>query len=268
MAADDTVTGNEDTSIIGQATATDDDGDAITFSKATDPANGTVSVASGGSFTYTPTPNFNGVDSFEVSADDGNGGLGLATITLNVLPQNDDPVAADLSVSGNENASIAGQVTATDVDGDTVTYAKGSDPTDGSVTVNPDGSFSYVPNAGFSGFDSFIVIADDGNGGTDTATVSITVNATPKVARYTDASFTTLIQTYQDLAPAVADAAAGQGIKVLAPAAIGSAGSIPVTTNALTIAGNIPYDATFVMGVGVSDLFLQGFEEFVVVFAC
>ncbi|MGR5369162.1 Ig-like domain-containing protein, partial [Photobacterium damselae] len=58
-----------------------------------------------------------------------------------------------------------------------LTFKPGSDPSNGQVTVNPDGSWEYVPNTDFNGEDSFTVVVDDGNGGTDTITV--TVNVTP-----------------------------------------------------------------------------------------
>ncbi|ENO8810646.1 tandem-95 repeat protein, partial [Photobacterium damselae] len=65
----------------------------------------------------------------------------------------------------------------TDVDGDNLTFKPGTNPENGSVTINADGSWEYVPNPDFNGEDSFTVVVDDGNGGTDTITV--TVNVTP-----------------------------------------------------------------------------------------
>ena len=64
-----------------------------------------------------------------------------------------------------------------DVDGDSLSASLASGPANGLVTVNADGSFSYTPNAGFSGVDSFTYTANDGNGGSATATVEITVEA-------------------------------------------------------------------------------------------
>ena len=58
-------------------------------------------------------------------------------------------------------------------------------PANGAVTLNPDGSFTYTPNADYNGPDSFTYQVDDGNGGTATATVNLTVNAstTPRRGR-------------------------------------------------------------------------------------
>ncbi|HIF9475365.1 TPA: Ig-like domain-containing protein, partial [Photobacterium damselae] len=167
----------EETAVTGQLTATDVDGDNLSFKPGSNPENGSVTVNPDGSWEYVPNPDFNGEDSFTVVVDDGNGGTDTITVTVNVTPVNDAPVGEDVSVETQEETAVTGQLTATDVDGDNLTFKPGSDPTNGSVTVNPDGSWEYVPNPDFNGEDSFTVVVDDGNGGTDTITV--TVNATP-----------------------------------------------------------------------------------------
>ncbi len=167
----------EDTAVTGQLTATDVDGDSLTFKPGADPTNGQVTVNPDGSWEYVPNPDFNGEDSFTVVVDDGNGGSDTITVTVNVTPVNDAPVGENVTAETQEDTAVTGQLTATDVDGDNLTFKPGSDPTNGSVTVNPDGSWEYVPNTDFNGEDSFTVVVDDGNGGTDTITV--TVNVTP-----------------------------------------------------------------------------------------
>ncbi|TGZ34950.1 4-deoxy-4-formamido-L-arabinose-phosphoundecaprenol deformylase ArnD [Photobacterium damselae subsp. damselae] len=167
----------EDTAVTGQLTATDVDGDNLTFKPGTNPENGSVTINADGSWEYVPNPDFNGEDSFTVVVDDGNGGSDTITVTVNVTPINDAPVGENVSAETQEETAVTGQLTATDVDGDNLTFKQGSDPTNGSVTVNPDGSWEYVPNPDFNGEDSFTVVVDDGNGGTDTITV--TVNVTP-----------------------------------------------------------------------------------------
>ncbi|SPY30566.1 C protein alpha-antigen precursor [Photobacterium damselae] len=167
----------EETAVTGQLTATDVDGDSLTFKPGSDPTNGSVTVNLDGSWEYVPNPDFNGEDSFTVVVDDGNGGTDTITVTVNVTPTNDAPIGDDVSTETQEETAVTGQLTATDVDGDSLTFKPGSDPTNGSVTVNLDGSWEYVPNPDFNGEDSFTVVVDDGNGGTDTITV--TVNVTP-----------------------------------------------------------------------------------------
>ncbi|HIF9149130.1 TPA: retention module-containing protein, partial [Photobacterium damselae] len=167
----------EETAVTGQLTATDVDGDNLTFKPGSDPTNGSVTVNSDGSWEYVPNPDFNGEDSFTVVVDDGNGGTDTITVTVNVTPVNDAPVGEDVSAETQEETAVTGQLTATDVDGDNLTFKPGADPTNGQVTVNPDGSWEYEPKPDFNGEDSFTVVVDDGNGGTDTITV--TVNVTP-----------------------------------------------------------------------------------------
>ena len=97
-------------------------------------------------------------------------------VTLDLV-LNTDPDADPVSVSGDEDTVISGTLTATDVDGDTLTFALETGPSNGSVTINTDGTFEYTPNLDYNGTDSFTYEVADGNGGTATETVSITVNA-------------------------------------------------------------------------------------------
>jgi len=181
VAANTTASGAEDNVVTGQLTATDVDGDALTFGLAPNggPANGTVTVNPDGSYTYTPVANFNGTDSFTYTVSDGNGGTSTGTISVDVAAVNDAPVTADVTVPGSEDNTIAGQLAATDVDGDALTYALAPNggPANGVVTVNPDGSYSYTPAANFNGTDSFTYTVSDGNGGTTTGTITLDVAA-------------------------------------------------------------------------------------------
>ncbi|WP_068606939.1 tandem-95 repeat protein [Paenibacillus swuensis] len=166
---------SEDVPSNGQVTATDVDGDALTFSLNTPPANGSAVVNPDGSYTYTPAPDFNGTDSFTVLVDDGNGGTDIAVVTVQITPVNDPPVASDLSLATTEDTAVGGQVTATDVDGDTLVFQLLTEPSRGVVSMNPDGTFTYTPDLDFNGPDTFTVQVTDGNGGTDEASVFITV---------------------------------------------------------------------------------------------
>uniref|UniRef100_UPI0018EED860 VCBS domain-containing protein n=1 Tax=Paracoccus binzhouensis TaxID=2796149 RepID=UPI0018EED860 len=94
---------------------------------------------------------------------------------VTVTPENDPPVGEDASVTTPEDTPVSGTVSATDVDGDDLTFTLDGGPSNGTVTVNPDGSYEYVPNADYNGPDSFDVEVSDGNGGTTTVTVDITV---------------------------------------------------------------------------------------------
>ncbi|HEX5355521.1 MAG TPA: Ig-like domain-containing protein, partial [Aquabacterium sp.] len=86
------LTTDEDKPVSGQVKATDPDGDALTYAKGSDPAHGTVSVNANGTWTYTPSKDYNGADSFTVTVSDGHGGTTTATIDIGIAPVNDAPV--------------------------------------------------------------------------------------------------------------------------------------------------------------------------------
>ncbi|AGU51777.1 putative outer membrane adhesin-like protein [Variovorax paradoxus B4] len=175
-APDDTKTTDEDTPVSGQIIGSDADGDTLTYTKGSDPAHGMVTVNADGTYTYTPGANFNGTDSFTVTVSDGHGGTTTSTVNVTVNPVNDLPTVPDYTKTTPEDTPVSGQVIGTDVDGDTLTYVKGSDPAHGTVTVNADGTYTYTPGANFNGTDSFTVTVSDGHGGTTTSTVNVTVN--------------------------------------------------------------------------------------------
>ncbi|MGH1420656.1 MAG: tandem-95 repeat protein, partial [Hyphomonas sp.] len=140
VAADDAQTTDEDVAVNGAVTLSDVDGDTVTASLGTAPTNGTATVNSDGTYTYTPNADFNGTDTFTVSANDGNGGTDVATVTITVDAVNDAPVAADESQTTDEDVAVNGAVALSDVDGDTVTASLGTAPTNGTVSVNTDGT--------------------------------------------------------------------------------------------------------------------------------
>jgi VCBS repeat-containing protein len=169
----------EDNSVTGSVTSSDVDGGTPNYSVSGNPANGSVTMNPDGTYTYTPNANFNGSDSFDYTVNDGKGGVDTATVNINVTAVNDAPVAASATFTGLEDAAaISGTLTATDVDsGDTQTFTLGSNPSNGNVTLNANGTFDYVPNANFNGTDSFQYIVTDAAGATSIATATVTVTA-------------------------------------------------------------------------------------------
>ena len=159
--------------------ATDADGDGVTFTVTTLPQFGTLNFnTASGAYTYTPVANYAGQDSFTFSASDGllsdNG-----TVAITVVPVNDPPVAGDDSASGNEDSVISVDVLPndTDQDGGMLFVSAFTLPSNGVLLLNPNGTFDYTPNANFNGSDSFTYTVNDSAGGTDTATVTLTVTA-------------------------------------------------------------------------------------------
>ena len=170
-------------------TGSDLDGDPLTFSLTSAPGHGSL-AGTLPDLVYTPDPDFNGADSFQFLVNDGTSNSDPATITISVAPVNDNPVANDQSASTDEDTPVAIPLDASDVDGDTLIFTITSGPVSGSLSGTAP-SLTYSPHADTSGPDSFSYQVADGQGGSDTATVSITVNPVndPPVAQ--DGSTTT-----------------------------------------------------------------------------
>ncbi|MBV7409941.1 Ig-like domain-containing protein [Maritimibacter sp. DP1N21-5] len=178
-AVDDSASVDEDGSVVVPVLANDSDpeGDTLTVDSFTQGSNGTVSQNPDGTLTYTPNTDFNGQDSFTYTVTDGNGGTDTATVTVDVGAQNDAPDAVDDTIMVDEDSSVDIPVLANDSDpeGDTLTVGSFTQGANGTVSQNPDGTLKYTPNADFNGQDSFSYTVTDGNGGTDTATVTVDV---------------------------------------------------------------------------------------------
>ncbi|MGB2821826.1 MAG: tandem-95 repeat protein, partial [Phycisphaerae bacterium] len=128
---------------------------------------------------YAPAANWYGTDTFTYTVSDGNGGTDTATVTVVVDAVNDAPTARDDGANTREDSPVVINILAndTDVDGDALTIAGFTHASHGVVTANGDGTLSYAPNADWFGTDSFAYTVSDGNGGTDTATVTVTVES-------------------------------------------------------------------------------------------
>jgi VCBS repeat-containing protein len=179
VAVDDTAILNEDASAVIDVLANDSDLDGIALSvdSVTQPDHGTVAINADGTVTYTPEANYNGADSFTYTVSDGAGGLSTASVSLTVNPENDVPVAVDATAVLDEDTAFAGQLSASDIDGDSLEYSLSDQgaPEHGTVAINADGSYTYTPDGDYSGTDSFTFTVDDGAGGTSSATVTLSV---------------------------------------------------------------------------------------------
>jgi CshA-type fibril repeat protein/VCBS repeat-containing protein len=115
----------------------------------------------------------------EYTVADKSGATATAQIILNVVGTNDGPVVAGMSVTGDEDTIINGDLAplASDLDGDTLTFSAVQQPLHGKVIINPDGTFTYTPEENYWGSDSFTFIVNDGHGGTASAVVAINLNS-------------------------------------------------------------------------------------------
>jgi len=175
LADNQAVTTDEDTAAAVTLTGSDVDSESLSFSVVTGPTHGTLS-GTAPDLTYTPAADFNGADSFTFQAKDGALDSNLATVSIEVSPVEDVPVAEDQVVTTDEDIAAAITLTGSDADGDSMTFSVVTDPANGTLSgTAPD--LTYTPGADFNGTDSFTYRARDGKADSLNATVSITVNA-------------------------------------------------------------------------------------------
>lgn len=196
VAVDDTATTDEDVatliSVLGNDS--DADGNALTVTATGTASHGTVTINADNTLTYTPNANYNGADSFTYTISDGRGGSATATVNITVTPVNDDPVATDDSATTTAGTSTIISVlnNDSDVDGDSLSIFGSTAPAHGQISINADNTITYLPNAGYTGADSFEYTISDGNGGQSTATVNLTVNPASNISdSYIATTFTT-----------------------------------------------------------------------------
>ena len=161
---------------------TDPDGDSLSAVVVSGPSHGTIALNANGSFTYTPAADYNGDDSFTYQASDGTLQSGPATVTITMTGANDGPTATGDAYSTAEDTALTVAAPGvlgndSDPDGDSLSAVVDSGPTHGSLTLNPNGSFTYTPAANYNGSDSFTYRASDGTLTSSLATVTITVSA-------------------------------------------------------------------------------------------
>ncbi|WP_439291578.1 Ig-like domain-containing protein, partial [Lonepinella koalarum] len=173
----------------------DADGDNLSVSAVslTNPSQGTVSVNPDGTINFTPAEGVTGDVLINYTVSDGKGGTDTATLTVSVgaapiptppTPNNTDPVANDDTANtayGTALNNINVLSNDTDADGDNLSVSAVSltNPSQGTVSVNPDGTINFKPADGVTGDVVINYTVSDGKGGTDTATLTVSVGAAP-----------------------------------------------------------------------------------------
>jgi VCBS repeat-containing protein len=189
VASDSAVVVNEDSQISGDLSATDADGDALTFSVIGGTANGTLDFNGDGSFTYTPDADFNGGDQFTYMVSDGSSDSNVATVAITVDPVNDTPVAQNDSAATDEDTAInfaKADLLGNDSDvdyGDVLSLLSvDTTGTKGVVGLNSEGGVTYDPSCKFDylaqgekALDTFSYTVQDKDGATATASVTVEV---------------------------------------------------------------------------------------------
>ncbi len=188
----DEATTPEDTPIVIDLIGNDTDpnGDELTVVTCESP-NGTPTINADGTITYTPNPDFNGTDVITYTVTDPAGNQSTSTVTVTVTPVNDAPEANPDTGTTDFNTPIVINVIGndTDVDGDGLAVTGTPTSADGTVVDNGDGTLTFTPNDGFTGDAVIDYTITDGNGGSDSSTVTILVGAPDRdgIVRGTDA---------------------------------------------------------------------------------
>ncbi|EOV0915761.1 tandem-95 repeat protein, partial [Vibrio parahaemolyticus] len=161
--------------VLGNDTFEGDD-KVVSLDTNNGPANGTVSVNPDGSVTYTPNDNYHGTDSFTYIVTSG-GVSESTTVSVDVTPVNDAPVAKDDIATTQEDTAVTIDVLPndTDIDGDKLSIQSASVPeTQGKVEI-VDGKLVFTPAENFNGHAEITYTVTDGQL-TDEAKVTVTVN--------------------------------------------------------------------------------------------
>jgi gliding motility-associated-like protein len=175
-AIDDSFEMNEDEMLDGTVATNDLTLDTLDFTVTVTPGVGDLIFNQDGSFSYTPPVDFNGQVTFEYMACDTANICDTAIVVIAVWPINDAPIAADDNYTITQDATLEDNVMTndTDVDNEELTVALLDDVSNGTLTLDADGNFSYVPEAGFLGADTFSYVLCD-TALCDTAIVIITI---------------------------------------------------------------------------------------------
>jgi hypothetical protein len=162
----------------------DDDGDALTAELVgAGTAFGILTLNPDGSFVYLPNLGYIGSDRFSYQASDGLFTSNIVTVTINVVAEGQTPpvAVADTYTTVFEttltvNAASGVLANDSDPDGDELTAQLVSGTAQGSLMLNPDGSFEYLPSLDFAGTDRFVYQAFDGLFTSPSVMVTINVN--------------------------------------------------------------------------------------------
>ncbi|MEL6108344.1 MAG: Ig-like domain-containing protein, partial [Planctomycetota bacterium] len=173
--------------VLLNASDIDDPDSNLRLSVIAETTNGTLDWTTDGQITYTPSPNFNGQDSFVLQVNDTKDSSTLVNVPITVTPVNDVGGNPD-SYATNEDVPLVVSSPGLlsnddDVEGDALVAERFSEPTHGTVVVSADGSFTYTPHENYFGLDSFNYRVFDGTEFSEPIPVSLDVqpvNDAPK----------------------------------------------------------------------------------------
>ncbi|MDA1190504.1 MAG: Ig-like domain-containing protein, partial [Candidatus Poribacteria bacterium] len=173
-------------------TATDVDGNTLTYAIVTPPTKGSLALVSGAQYTYTSNSGQSGADTFVFSVSDG---TVTVQATASITISNFAPVAQAKTATTPEDTPVTITLTGTDQDtGQTLTFAIQNQPTNGTVTLTG-ASALFTPTLNFNGTATFTYTANDSVISSPAATVTITVTAVNDAPVATNATQSTVSGT-------------------------------------------------------------------------
>ncbi|MBF0117019.1 MAG: putative Ig domain-containing protein [Magnetococcales bacterium] len=180
VAVSGTLTTFRNMAVTDVLTGMDTEGDRLTYSIVSNGTKGSAILnATTGSVTYTPTSGLSGTDSFTFKVNDGTVDSAPATVAVTIeVPPNVPPVAVNGSLNANQGVATTGTLNASDEEGSALTYQIIDNGSKGTATITNQatGAFSYTPNSGSTGTDTFTFRVNDGADDSSVATVNITIN--------------------------------------------------------------------------------------------
>lgn len=246
IAVNDSVSTSLNTTLTFDPRTNDSDanGDALTISSKTNGAHGAVAINGGTSLTYTPTTGYTGADSFAYTIYDGRGGYGNATVSVSVAAVNHAPVAVNDSRTTAYNTALTfdPRTNDSDSDGNPLAITSATNGAHGTVVVNSGTSVTFTPTSGYSGADSFTYTISDGQGGSATATVSMTIssaNTAPVAVNDSNSAFAMYtggagVRPTKTLDPRANDTDANDDTLTITAVTQGTKGSVTFTGTTVT----------------------------------
>jgi type VI protein secretion system component Hcp/Ca2+-binding RTX toxin-like protein len=209
---------DEDTATAVTLSGSDVEGDGLTYRVVNGPAHGTLS-GSGANLTYTPAANYNGPDSFTYVANDGATDSAAASISLAVNAVNDAPAFTSPAIFAvAENGTAIGTLTATDIEGNAVSFAIAGGADQALFAIDPGGALHFIAAPDFEtpqdanrdNVYDLVVSATDNLGVVSTQTLAVAV---ANIAEQGSTAFRIALDGAQQV-PAVISGATGLGTAI------------------------------------------------------
>jgi hypothetical protein len=242
---------NED--VPGQVilVGSDVDGDPLSYAVTQQPEHGSLE-GTPPNMTYIPDRDFNGTDSFEYTVTAGGVTSAAGTVTLQVAPVNDPPVAADSTVSTDEEVGVSFTLQASDVDSTNLTFQIVGRPNDGTLTGSG-ASWTYTPALNVDTPRTITFRVSDGSTVTSDGEITITINPINDAPTTRDDFAGTDLDTALTFSTSLNDLDVDGDTLVIAQVDTPANGTAVITDGKLVYTPNAGFTGIDVFGYTISD---------------